>query len=267
MKGQHNKDKRLSGVMRQQHVASGAFLVEFAEPSTPYDVFHGRVPPPGLGPSSLFTGKELQSSRDAYRTMERKGFRVTRDTGCLIPDAQYSTYQQGSTNKGHHRSFCFFSKWRPVSGTTMRNLYGWPTNLQISHLCHRRGCCRIDHLICEEQWRNQKRNYCGHDGRCDCGNAVACIRRYQMDDQADEPQFCSTREEVTAALDGAPKFVIRTSSHHSKRDEKAAARKANRERRKRAGDKNKLAGVKKQRKLARKSGAHSSSSSSSEGEE
>jgi Zinc-binding loop region of homing endonuclease len=226
--------RRTSGAVREAYLQKGAFLIEFAAPSQPRDMFGGRLMPPGLGPTALQTGKERQSAVDQYRTMERKGFRVTKDTGCLIPDEQYATYQQGATVKGHQRSFAFFGHWVPKQdGQATRNEFGWPMNLQISHVCHRRSCCRIDHILAEEQWRNLKRNFCGASGRCDCGNETQCLRRYQMDNQTDEPAFCETAEEVKSALVGAPTYVIHGANRFEDRDRKSGQRKKNQENRKR----------------------------------
>lgn len=228
-----HESKRSSGRMRQDYLSTGAFLIEFKEPTVPVDMWR-RQPPMAVGPPALLSGKDLQSAKDSYRTMERKGFRVTKDTGCLIPDAQYSTYQGGATLKGHQRSFQFFGRWMPkAKEETVRNEYGWPMNPQISHLCHRRSCCRIDHLVAEEQWRNLKRNYCGYHGSCDCGSEIECLRRYQMENQADEPEFCKTVEEVEAVLAGAPKFTIHGSDRFANRDVAAAKRKETKEKRKR----------------------------------
>lgn len=241
--------RRSSGQVRMDYLSTGAFLVEFHEPKDPMDMWR-REPPMAVGPPSLLSGKDLQSAKDAYRTMERKGFRVTKDKGCLIPDAQYSTYQGGATLKGHQRSFQFFARWMArAKGDTVRNEYGWPMSPQISHLCHRRSCCRIDHLVAEEQWRNLKRNYCGYHGSCDCGSEIKCLRRYQMEDQADEPEFCKTVEEVKAVLIGAPKFTIHGADRFANRDTAAAQRKQTKEKRKRRQEKHQHQTAKKQRKL------------------
>lgn len=226
---------RLSGQTRNEYLDRGAFLIEFQQPSSPMDMFRRPVPL-GVGPAKLLMGRDLQSATDQYRKMERKGFRVTADTGCLIPEEQYSTYQQGAAVKGHQRSFQFFARWSPASATgaeVLRNEFGWPMFPQISHLCHRRSCCRIDHLIAEEQWRTLKRNYCGFYGRCDCGNDIKCIRRYQMEAQADTPVFCQTREEAIIALTGAPGFTVHGRGRFVEREKAAKQRKENREGRKR----------------------------------
>lgn len=231
--GQAIAGKRSSGSVRKQHIQHGAFLVEFKNPTNPRDMFRRELPV-GLGSGPLQSAKARQAAIDKYRTMERKGFRVTKDIGCLIPDEQYGVYQAGATLKGHQRAFSFFANWCPSQGpAAIRNEFGWPMNLQISHLCHRRSCCRIDHLIAEEQWRNLKRNYCGMDGECDCGSSIECLRRYQMQDQTDLPEFCQTAEEVKAALAGAPEFVVHGASRFADRDKKSQQRRSNKESRKR----------------------------------
>eukprot|EP00878_Enallax_costatus_P000893 GHUV01001020.1.p1 GENE.GHUV01001020.1~~GHUV01001020.1.p1 ORF type:complete len:327 (+),score=92.26 GHUV01001020.1:641-1621(+) len=225
--------KRTSGSVRKEHLVRGAFLIEFQNPAEPRDMCQ-RDMPIGLGVGPLQSGKDRQAAIDKYRTMERKGFRVTDDIGCLIPDEQYGTYQQGATVKGHQRSFAFFAHWAPKQApAAIRNEHGWPMNLQISHLCHRRSCCRVDHLVCEEQWRNIKRNFCGAGGECDCGSAIKCLRRYQMQDQTDQPSFCQSEDEVRAVLQGAPPFVIHGPGRHEGRDSKSKQRKVAKEQRKR----------------------------------
>lgn len=217
--------RKTSGEVREEHLRSGAFLVEFKTPDGPVDMFR-RTAPSGLEPKRLHSGGEWQSAVDKYRAMERKGFRVTSDTGCLIPDPQYSTYQKWATNKGHKRTFAFFARWTPAE-VDVRNEFGWPCSVQISHLCHRRSCCRVDHLVAEEQWRHLKRNYCGFGGSCDCGNEIKCLRRYQMDAQCDDPPLCTTKSEAEKALEGAPEFVIHGEGRFRNRNVKAMQRKAN----------------------------------------
>lgn len=243
--------RRSSSGVREGHLAEGAFLIEFKEPSEPLALYQSQMPP-GMGPPALLTGKELQSARDKYRTMERKGFKVTKDTGCLIPDSQYSTYQQGATFKGHQRAYTMFAHWCPKAGE-WRNEFGWPNTPQISHLCHRRNCCRFDHLVIEAQWRNQKRNYCGYEGECDCGNDIRCIRRYQATDQIDTPALCETKAEVETALSDCPlEFVIHGADRFANRDKKAAQRKETKLKRKRAQEAHEHATERKQSRLGGK---------------
>lgn len=263
------KAKRLSGEMRSDYQSQGAFLIEFGQPTKPYDIFRSSLRESdfvGDKPPVITNSDQLKSLKDKYKVMERKGFRVTKDIGCLIPDDQYSTYQQGSTIKGHQRSVGFFSHFVPTKddGFGLRNEFGWPCTLQISHLCHRRKCCRIDHLIAEEQWRNLKRNYCGFGGECDCGNEIACLRRYYPTDYAEAPEYCTTKEEVEQALAGAPSYIVRPPNFYADRDKKAKRLKDNRDARKRAGDKNAHASAKKKGKAAAKAAAAAAASHAAE---
>jgi hypothetical protein len=225
--------RRMSRALPQEHLASGAFLLQFTQPREPENMFR-RAVLPTLQPPALLSGADYQSVVDKYRTMERKGFCVTKDTGCLIPHPQYCTTQQGATLKGHQRSFALFARWLPgVEPGSLRNEYGWPASPQISHLCHRRSCCRPDHLVAEEQWRNLKRHFCGLSGQCDCGNDIKCLKRYTMEDHEDQPPLCTTREEVLQALQGAPEFTLHAVGVYQDRDTKALQRKDSRVKRKR----------------------------------
>jgi hypothetical protein len=244
------KDKRLSSEMRSAHIAKNAYLIEFKKPTDPRDMFGGRDAPLGLTTAPVFSGKDRQSAVDKYKTMERKGFRVTRDTGCLIPDDQYSTVQQGSTFKGHQRSFQYFAGWYPkASKEDIRNMFGWPSSLEISHLCHRRCCSRIDHLVVEEKWCNQKRNYCGFNGECDCGNAVKCLRRYQSGSIVDQPVLCSSKDQVTEVMAGAPEYHIAGIEKYDNRDKLARKRKQNSEKRARSTESHQYQTARKQARL------------------
>lgn len=246
-----SKGRRTSGALREENLAKGAFLIEFQEPSEPVNMFRRHMLPADM--PVLLKGSEWQSAKDKYRTMERKGFRVTKDIGCLIPHEQFGTTQQGATLKGYQRAFTFFARWCPKfepSGVVKRNEFGWPATVQISHLCHRRSCCRIDHLIAEEQWRNVKRNYCGFYDECDCGSSVECLRRYQMQEQAESPVFCETKEEVLEALDGtACLFTVHGADRHKQRDAKSEKR-LNQKARKRASEKHAHQTERKQSRLA-----------------
>jgi len=247
------KAKRASGSLRKANLRRGAFLIEFQTPPAAVDVVQRELAV-GVEKGPMLTGKDLQSARDQYRTMERKGFRVTKDIGCLIPDEQYCTYQQGHTVKGHQRTITFFAHWCPKQGSSaIRNEHGWPCNLQVSHLCHRRSCCRLDHLIVEEQWRNVKRNFCGSTGSCDCGNPIKCLRRYTSQDTAELPDFCLTEEEVSEVMVGAPTFVIHPPSRYENRDDKSKQRKLAKDKRKRNQELHEHKTARKQSRLAARS--------------
>lgn len=90
-----------------------------------------------------------------------------------------------------------------------RDSEGWPTDSQISHLCHRRHCCRPDHLQYELRPCNLRRNYCGilsklgdGGGGCDCGMVPPCVRMYSPETSVDSFTFCSTLQQVAEALGG-----------------------------------------------------------------
>ena len=244
------KAKRSSGSMRKSNMARGAFLFEFQTPNQPVDIIRRELGP-GVAKGPLQKIDARKSALDQYRTMERKGFRVTSDIGCLIPDEQYCTYQQGHTVKGHQRTVSFFAHWRPEQGeTAIRNEWGWPCDLQVSHLCHRRSCCRLDHLIVEEQWRNVKRNFCGSSGACDCGNPIKCKRRYDSKETAELPDFVLEESEVLDLLDGAPPFVLHPPSRFENRDQKSRQRKANKQKRERDQDRHQHVTDRKQLRLS-----------------
>jgi len=250
--------RRGSGHLRSDFLEKGAFLIEFALPTTPLNMFQREAP---LGfETPLVTDAVYEKFKTEYRTMERKGFLVTSDTGCLIPHPQYSTTQKGATRKGHQRAFAFFGRWCPQQGKVAeRNLHGWPSTQQISHKCHRRNCCRPDHLLSEEQWRNLKRNYCGYDGMCDCGSEIKCIRRYQLaeeDVDLSQVPLCKTVDDVRRAMVGAPSYTIHGKDRFVNRDNKSSARKKrNQQKRKRATELNDHASDRKQRRMGeRKAG-------------
>jgi hypothetical protein len=93
-----------------------------------------------------------------------------------------------------------------------RDIDGWPTDSQISHKCHRRKCCRPDHLVYELRVCNVRRNYCGimsklceyeaksPDGTCDCGMVPQCVRMYHPETFEESIKFCETRNQVAEAL-------------------------------------------------------------------
>lgn len=59
------------------------------------------------------------------------------------------------------------------------------SNLEISHLCHRKDCCNEDHLVAEDSLTNKSRNYCPVVVRIDhastfeyldiCRHTIKCI--------------------------------------------------------------------------------------------
>lgn len=207
--------RRASHAVRDSHLGRGSFLIEYDRPDEHIDAFRGRVPVGYEVP--FFSPKKRDIMVEKYKTMARKGFRVTTD-GCLIPEEQYCTRGGGATYKGHQRTFAYFANWLPSQEVEAGNVHGWPSIVQISHLCHRSGCCRMDHLLAEEQWKNLKRNYCGHDGQCDCGSEIKCLRRYESSTASNPMSFCETREQVHAALGGSGYKIFAPNHYDSRRD-------------------------------------------------
>ena len=140
----------------------------------------------------------------------------------------------------------------PSSEERVFNHVGWDATLEWTHLCHRSGCCNPTHVVVEPFWKNQKRNFCGLRGSCDCGNSPKCLRRYQPPNTTDSPELCTTRDEVLEALrdlkEKHPSKVLRASAHAQPDVE--AQKRANRQKRKRAGEKQALKAAKKAAKKA-----------------
>jgi len=203
-------------------LAAGAFLIAFEKPATPLDLFKPHstaVPRP-----PQWDAKEQKSADKEYLTMERKGFRVSTDIGCCIPEEGY--YKAGKKGKGHQRAFSYAAGWRPVGvkkgDTMLKDSAGNPLTLEISHLCHRSECCRVDHMISEEKFQNQKRNYCRVDGT-PCTHSPKCLRPYS--NSLDGMQLCTTRDAVRQALESCPlTFSLLPNDAYAKRDAQSAKR-------------------------------------------
>lgn len=182
--------------------------------------------------------------------MMEKGVRVTKD-GCILPHEQYGVRGKGSTLKGHLRSAYFFTGKTPARAATGKKVKerddnGWPTDSQISHLCHRASCVRADHLQQELRVMNLRRNWCGilGGGKCDCGMSPPCVRMYHPAEW-DEPglEFCTDRQQVVDALGG----MCETFPHKvldKAKVVKAARKSENALQLKRAGDKSAPASAK-----------------------
>lgn len=127
-------------------------------------------------------GKHL-GHYDQWLKIQKYGFRVTTD-GCLVPYRQFRPKKgQSGTKVGYRASAICFNhvdvKRLGKVDPERRNPDGWPSELQISHLCHVESCCNPSHLVVEERWKNLKRNYCGSTGRCECPFAVKCVLPYR----------------------------------------------------------------------------------------
>lgn len=203
--------------MRTQVLEAGGHLVQFEDESKAVD----------------------RQSVLAWRTLERKGFIVLADKGCMIPHLYYTNRgEQGpARNRGHVASARFFgiitASEVDEKPTGARDERGYPTDKEVSHLCHNPFCCNPEHLIYEERWRNTKRNYCRG---CDCGNAtdhVACVSLYRpskwwQDRDGIDGEIVTDPAVVKALLPVGSKILPKT--HFKKADEKARNRNKRRRR-------------------------------------
>ena len=93
--------------------------------------------------------------------MERKGFKVTKDVGCLLPHSQYgkSITESGAKMNGcgYKTSMGFFTGLiGNHPSAPERDTDGRPISLEVSHLCHRSSCINPMHLVAEPKWCNLK---------------------------------------------------------------------------------------------------------------
>jgi len=214
-KGQ--RGRKLSGDLRREQLDSGAFLFEIRlrldenGDEQEYDLTRAaeRLPPHQLDPAAPMpaqSSKELRAEElREYLGMERKGYRVTKDLGCLHPHSRFTAYGKGSIIRGHQRMTAYL--WHKRShmehkAKATRNAEGRPVDLQVSHLCHRPWCVNPLHLVVEEQFMNSLRNGCGvingRKGPCCAG--VKCLRTYS-DGLEEDVEYCSSEAEVRLAID------------------------------------------------------------------
>lgn len=137
----------------------------------------------GFKPKDVSTSKQEQTW---FNQMQELGFLVT-TTGCIFPYENFSSASKGRP-KGHKVSALFFKGSPP---TSPENSHGWPSSMQVSHLCHRKKCINPNHIVYEPQWMNLKRNYCGINGKCDCGLSPKCLATYHNDDWSYNDEFIS----------------------------------------------------------------------------
>jgi len=114
---------------------------------------------------------------DRWRAVEKKGFLVTAK-GCLIPAACH-WFSNRSKKVGYDCALSFFKgQTRDPDSDGRVDGNGWDCADVVSHLCHRNKCCAYEHLEMSPRWKNFKRNYCGADGKCDCGLKPPCVATY-----------------------------------------------------------------------------------------
>lgn len=147
----------------------------------------------------------------------------------MIPDDTFCTHADKSSFKGYQRTFFCVHGFLPKQFASAENIPRGQDNkdlsAQLSHRCHRRQCCRPDHLSFESKWRNFGRNFCegpmavegprftGLD-LCGCllqhaqlqqaiRNGPPCLKRYTASELLDPSiPLCESEEEVQAILTG-----------------------------------------------------------------
>lgn len=169
-----------------------------------------------------------------FEQMQEVGLLVTTN-GCILPYENFRNSSKGRP-KGHKISAYYFLGGPPPRQEM--HPHGWPTEMQVSHRCHRKDCVSPLHVIWEPQWKNLKRNYCGADGSCDCGMTPPCVATYhndgwQYDDEIISYSTDGYRRQVADLLSGR-RFTILPKNHYEsidnrkrKRDERLHGKRKN----------------------------------------
>lgn len=160
------RTRRSSTDLRKENVSKGALLLRIIWEGVNW-VMPGVVSVPEAEKNHKFNnvdGKNPKKREEPYRTCERKGFRVVKGTGCFAPHSQYCTKGKGASEKAYQLLFFaingFVPKQHGKGESTTDPETGKDITWQLSHLCHCRWCCRVDHVIIEQGWRNKMRNFC-----------------------------------------------------------------------------------------------------------
>ena len=197
----------------------------------------------------------------AWETIEDKGFLVFQN-GCILP---HRYYRKGGFSRNHaHRASFLFTRGRmgdsdsdsdsdddndddnesdssnsssksnnnptTTTTTTTTNHHGWPTTTEISHRCHWPDCCAPDHLVAEPRWKNWKRNYCGYNGKCDCGVEPGCLETFHptawWKDSDNWPALATDRDQVLDIVRQcmSSRITLRPADYFQKDDAKQAHR-------------------------------------------
>jgi len=159
-----------------------------------------------------------------FEQMQELGFLIT-TSGCIIPYDNFSSSSK-SRPKGHKISaYFFFGESQPFDD---QHQHGWPTSVQVSHLCHRKECINPNHLVYEPQWKNLKRNYCGERGECDCGVQPKCVATYHNEKWQYHDSLVTYEtadyKRVVAKLVSGQRFTILGRNHYLSVDTKRSKR-------------------------------------------
>lgn len=158
--------RRTSVQLRKEHAGVGAMFLRIIWDSVAWVVPGFADVPAGEKTVAFnkYDGRDPKKREQQYRTCERKGYRVSKDTGCFAPHPQYATKGKGGSEKGYQLAFFakhgFVPKQHGKGDTVTDPATGKDISWQLSHLCHCRWCCRLDHLCIEQRWRNLMRNFC-----------------------------------------------------------------------------------------------------------
>lgn len=156
--------KRTSGRIRQEHREQGALLLKFLLPDG--EAFEGvrracldERFQAFVGQMGLEAGNVL-----SFGTMQRKGYRITVDTGCCSPDRQYRWSAGNERARGYGKVYKAMHGATPPAGAGNDPVTGQAEYTTLSHLCKRGGesfgCVNRRHIDLEAWWRNALRNYC-----------------------------------------------------------------------------------------------------------
>lgn len=178
------------------------------------------------------TRKDDAKLNTAWAAIEKFGFTVSKD-GCLLPYDRFWPHSgQSGLKLGHICAAVTFNdvKLSELGKRGSTNEFGWPSNHQVSHLCHISMCCNPAHLCLEPTWKNLKRNYCGLEGKCDCGLSPTCLLTYRSN-STDFPINCcsystsSLREFIQSHVGDNVKVKVLPANYYRKQDIKRANKK------------------------------------------
>lgn len=173
----------------------------------------------------------------AWDKIAKYGLTFTQ-SGCMIPAKQFWPGAAKNTRVAYRVAALVFMdvEEADLHKDLGSNHLGWPCKMQISHLCHVGMCCNPGHLVIEEQWRNLKRNYCGLEGKCDCGGNPPCLQPYRPSNAPLHVDSCLTYHtpellaKLKAILPAEKVKVVRVLQQNAFKceDEKSANRKKRR---------------------------------------
>ena len=187
-------------------------------------------------------------NRNAFNTISEKGFFVF-ENGCILPHPYYSKKGKDGPARlrGGKASMQIFHPPKTQSDVN-RNEDGWPTNIEISHLCHWSACINPTHLLWEPRWKNWKRLYCFG---CDCNNLPPCLNKFHpssfWENESNWPNKIGY-DRISEIKDKLPKLVKVLPKDHFKKVDLKAANRMKRLKKKRIHDK--------QTKRKKQSGKH-----------